>query len=129
MESHTLLQKDGEQLEETVSLKELLQLHPFVVRESQLGFDDGHFFKRCDGDVFFSYYDAISIIFGDILPSPSVRLFFQIIGTDYFTMFFQIFRTDGLRWLGSKKTRILGESQIRDKSCVKTTALYRVSFF
>ena len=45
------------------------------------------FFMQCDGDVFFPH-NAISIISGDILPSQSVRLFFQIIATDYFAMFF-----------------------------------------
>ena len=37
---------------------------------------------------YFFYDDAIPIIFGHYLPSQSVRLFFQIIATDYFAMFF-----------------------------------------
>ena len=46
-------------------------------------------FFLCDAMVMFFFpHDAILIIFGDILPSQSVRLFFQIIVTDYFAKFF-----------------------------------------
>ena len=49
----------------------------------------------CDAmAMFFFPHDAISIISGDILPSPSVQLFVQIIATDYFAIFpiFEVFR-------------------------------------
>ena len=46
-------------------------------------------FFSCDAmAMFFSPHDAKSIISGDILSSQSVRLFIQIVATDYLAMFF-----------------------------------------
>ena len=60
----------------------------WVCYVNSIGFDDGHFFHAMRWPCFFPPHDAILIIFGDILPSQSVRLFFQIIVTDYFANFF-----------------------------------------
>ena len=53
----------------------------------KVGFGDGHFYHVMRWRCFIFYNDAISIIFGHSLPSPSLRLFSQIIGIDYFAMF------------------------------------------
>ena len=52
-----------------------------------VGFGDGHFLHAMRWRCFIFYNDAISIIFGHSLPSPSLRLFFQTIEIDYFAMF------------------------------------------
>ena len=54
---------------------------------SPIGFNDGHFFHAMRWWCFIFYNDAIAIIFGHSLPSPSLRLFFQTIGIDYLAMF------------------------------------------
>ena len=45
---------------------------------------DGQFSERCDVDGSFFNSDAIPIIFGKSLTSPSSRLFSLTIGKDYF---------------------------------------------
>ena len=64
-------------------------IHPGVDKPARLslGFGDGHFYHAMRWRCFIFYNDAISIIFGHSLPSPSLRLFSQIIGIDYFAMF------------------------------------------
>ena len=52
-----------------------------------IGFGDGHFYHAMRWRCFIFYNDAISIIFWHSLQSPSLRLFFQTIGIDYFLMF------------------------------------------
>ena len=73
LESHLLI-KTGE-----VSI-----FHVSLHNSIDLG--DGQFSERCDVDGSFFNSDAILIIFGKSLTSPSSRLFSLTIGNDYFSI-------------------------------------------
>ena len=56
------------------------------VKSPSLDLGDGQFSERCDVDGSFFNSDAIPIIFGKSLTSPSSRLFSLTIGNDYFSI-------------------------------------------
>ena len=75
-----------------------------------LDLNDGQFSEWCDVDGSFFNSDAIPIIFGKSLTSPSSRLFSLTIGNDYFSIILLILGpiilglfTD---WLGSSERKL-----------------------
>ena len=81
-----------------------------VPEHSTTDLNDGQFSERCDVDGSFFNSDAIPIIFGERVTSPSLRLFSLTIGNDYFSVSLLIFGpiilglfTD---WLGSSERKL-----------------------
>ena len=76
----------------------------------RLDLGNGQFSKRCDVDGSFFNSDAIPIIFGKSLTSPSSRLFSLTIGNDYFSIILLILGPIILRlftdWLGSSERKL-----------------------
>ena len=68
--------------------------HNIGWQDRWIDFNDGQFSEQCDVDGSFFNSDAILIIFWKDLTSPSLRLFFLIIGNNYFLITLLILRTD-----------------------------------
>ena len=83
---------------------------PFPMLQCCVDLGDGQFSERCDVNGSFFNSNAIPIIFGKSLTSPSSRLFSLTIGNDYFSIILLILGPIILRlftdWLGSSKRRL-----------------------
>ena len=87
-----------------------LLLSAFQLPLDVLDLGDGQFSEWCDVDGSFFNSDAIPIIFGKSLTSPSSRLFSLTIGNDYFSIILLILGPIILRlftdWLGSSERKL-----------------------
>ena len=103
---HQLDVNDDGELNEEEFVFGALKVWIAIISRLWLDLGDGQFSERCDVDGSFFNSNAIPIIFGKSLISPSSRLFSLTIGNDYFAHFGPIILRLFTDCLGSSERRL-----------------------